>query len=1048
MSLAELSIKRPIFVTCIVLSMLVIGWASFKSLSVDLFPDVNFPVITVTTRYPGAGPAEIETLISKPMEDEISTISGLKRLTSKSLEGVSQVTAEFHLETDVKYAEQEVRDKVSTAKPNIPKEAKEPTIQRLYPSDQPILNVAVSAELQDGKLFDLADQTIKPRLEQVSGVGSVDILGGRKREFQVQVDRKILKARDLSVIGVANQLAAAGQNVPGGKVNEGDKETIFRSMGEFHSTDDIAATLVNMYSNEVPTRIYDIGRVYDTLEDETSRVFVNGKKSLFIEIYRQSGSNTIAVVDGLKTQLTKMGVDLAGLPGHPKLEVIQDGSKDIRANVEDVKETIVLGILLTIIVVYLFLANARSTLITGLALPNSLIGSFILMKIAGFSINVISLLSMSLAVGLLIDDAIVVRENIFRRIEMGENAKKAAIRGTREVQLAVIATTLVVISVFAPVAFMSGVVGQFLKQFGLTVCFAMAISLFDALTIAPMLSTYLAVGSQHGARAQNSGAWAQTVGRVLGGFDRFQNHLENHYEKLLKFTIRRPLVIIIASLGVLLFSFYLVTKIPATFIPDQDNGEFSVELDLPPGNNLDAMNRLSDQADKLIHQNPEVTLTTLTVGGRNGEPNQSSFYVKLVPGKERKRTTQAVRATIRDQLAVMAYANPKVKNYDPTGGAQTQPITFNLITTNQKELEEYSQKILDHMKKDPRLKDVDTTYRPGKPEYQVTTNAKKAEMYGMNTGTIGDEIRAQVEGVTPVKFRENGQEYDIRVRLLPEQRHLGENFNQIYVPNINQRLIRLSDVSKMELREGPATIDRQDRGRYVQLSAALAPGVGQGTILESINHLVHDEMPMPPGMRLSYVGDAENFQEMGTSLVLAFGFAILFIYFVLSSLYESFITPLAIMLALPLALCGAFIALYVTGEMLSLFAILGIVMLLGVACKNSILLVDYTNQLMREGKSRPEALVEACKIRLRPILMTSMALIAGTIPVAIGLTEAAKQRTSMGVAIIGGIISSTLLTLVVVPAAFSYIDRFRVWSGVALARLVGYQTEEQSQDEV
>jgi HAE1 family hydrophobic/amphiphilic exporter-1 len=1039
MSLAELSIKRPIFVTCIVLVMLVVGWASFKTLSVDLFPDVNFPTITVTTRYTGAGPAEIETLITKPMEDEISTISGLKRLTSKSLEGVSQVTAEFRLETDVKYAEQQVRDKVNTAKANIPKEAKEPTIQRLDPSDQSIINFALTADLPDGKLYDLADQTIKPRLEQVNDVGSVDILGGRKREFQVQIDRRILKSRDLSVSGVAAQLAAAGENVPGGKVNEGDKETIFRSMGEFHSTDDIAGTLVNMYSNEVPTRISDIGKVYDTLEDETSRVFVNGKKSLFIEVYRQSGSNTIAVVDGLKAQLRKMGPELDAMPGHPKLEIVQDGSKDIRANVEDVEETIILGIILTILVVYLFLANGRSTLITGLALPNSLIGSFILMKVAGFSINIVSLLSLSLAVGLLIDDAIVVRENIFRRIELGEGAEEAAVKGTKEVQLAVIATTLVVISVFAPVAFMKGIIGQFLKQFGLTVCFAMLISLFDALTIAPMLSTYLAVGAQHGKKA--GGIWHAISHPVLSGFDRFQVWLENRYEKLLRFTVRRPIIVLAASVAVLIATSLSMSRVPATFIPEQDNGEFAVELDLPPGTNLDAMNRLSDQVDHLIHENKEVALTTLTVGGRNGEPNKSTFYVKLLPGKERKRSTQAVRAAVREQLVPFAYANPKVKNYDPTGGAQTQPITFNLIGNDQKTLQDYSTKILERLRHDPALKDVDTSYRPGKPEYQVTTNAKKAELYGMNTGTIGDEIRAQVEGVTPVKFRENGQEYDIRVRLLPEQRHLGENFSQIYVPNINQRLIRLSDVATMELKEGPATIDRQDRGRYIQISAALAPGYGQGDVLSEINRLTTKELPLPPGVRVAFVGDSENFQEMGQSLVLAFGFAILFIFLVLSSLYESFVTPLAIMLALPLALCGAFLALYITGEMLSLFAILGVVMLLGVACKNSILLVDYTNHLIASGKSRSDALVEAGKIRLRPILMTSMALIAGMIPVAIGLNEASKQRTSMGVAIIGGIISSTLLTLVVVPAAFSYIDRFRVWSGAVLTKLVGYQTK-------
>ncbi|MFA6321776.1 MAG: efflux RND transporter permease subunit, partial [Candidatus Omnitrophota bacterium] len=455
--------------------MLVVGWQCFNTLSVDKFPDTSFPTVSVTTTYSGSSPSEIETLVTKPLEDEISTIAGLKRITSKSLEGISQVTAEFQMTVDSRFIEQKVRDKVSKVKPNLPDDADEPTIQKMDPSDQAILQLVLTGDMDDGKLYDVADQIVKPGVERVENVGNVKILGGRKREIHVALDRKLLKERELSVAAVSRKLADSGQNVPGGEVDQGNEQTTFRSLGEFDAVSDIDKTIISFYGNEASTRVSDIGKVYDTLKDETSRVFINGKKSLVIEIYRQSGTNTVAVAEGVLKQLERLKTSFGAIEGNPQIYVLQNASDEIRDNIYDVEQTILIGIILTIIVVYLFLANGRSTIITGLALPNSLIGSFILMKLAGFSLNVISLLSLSLAVGLLIDDAIVVRENIFRKLEGGINARTAAISGTKEVQLAVIATTMVVISVFAPVGMMSGVLGTFLRQFGFTICFAMLI---------------------------------------------------------------------------------------------------------------------------------------------------------------------------------------------------------------------------------------------------------------------------------------------------------------------------------------------------------------------------------------------------------------------------------------------------------------------------------------------------------------------------------------------------------------------------------------------
>jgi HAE1 family hydrophobic/amphiphilic exporter-1 len=1025
MSLADVSIKRPTFITCIVLVMLAVGGLSMSRLGIDLFPDVTFPVVTVTTPYPGAGPSEIENLVTKPLEDEISTISGLKRMTSNSLEGTSRVIAEFTLETDVKYAEQQIRDRVSGAKSKLPLDIKEPVIRRIDPSDQPVLILAVDGNLSEAKLFDVADEWIRPKLQSVGQVGLVEILGGRKREIQVALDRRKLKGREVSASQVAQRIGAAGENVPAGKINEQKNETVFRTLGEFKDPQEIGSTIVSFFGSEVPTTVSQLGVVNDTLTDETSRTFVNGKKSLFLYVYRQSGANTIAVVDALKKQIDKLNTELANAEGKPTITPVRDGSWWIHVNVDDVKESIMMGVVLAVLVVFLFLANGRSTIITGLALPNSLIGAFILMAAAGFTINIMTLLALSLSVGLLIDDAIVVRENIFRHIELGKSSKEAALVGTAEVRLAVIATTLTVIAVFGPVGFLKGVVGQFFKQFGLTICFAMMISLFDALTIAPMLSAYFAGKSaEHG-----SPLWDNTVGIPLRAFSRFQDWLERAYGKTLKVVLRRPLLTLLAAVGVFLGTMSLGKYVAQTFLPAQDAGEFTVALDLPPGANLETMSQVSKRADELMRKNPEVEVSALTVGGRDGEANKAEFYIHLTPAKSRKLNTSQVKDKIRDQLKEIAFANPLVKDYDPVAGGQ-RPFNLNLISFNQAELEAYSAKIIERLKKDPRLKDVDTTLRPGKPEFQIQPDARRARELGVSTRTLGEELRTQVEGLVAAKLRQNGHEYDVRVRLEDDQRNLKDGFASTYVPNINGNLLRLSDVAKPVRAEGLASINRQDRGRLIQLSADITPGAGIGDVINDLrkDFASQGEYKLPSGMRFAFPGQGENFEELGSSIPVAMGFGVLFIFLVLASLYESFITPFTIMLALPLAFCGSMVALFVARESMNIFSMIGIIMLLGISTKNSILLVDYANQLIQEGLSRTDALVKAGMTRLRPILMTTMALIAGTTPVALGLNEASRQRTSMGVAIIGGLISSTLLTLVVVPAAFTYIDRFRIFA--------------------
>lgn len=1022
MNLADLSIRRPIFITCIVILMLAVGYLSMNRLPVDQFPDVTFPVVAVTIQYRGAGPEEIETLIARPVEEEIGTLAGLKTLRSTSQEGFALLIAQFSLETDIKDAEQRIRDRVGSVKRRLPKDIEEPIIRRMDPSDMPVVMVSLVGNLSAARLYDIADDVVKPKLEQVPQVGLVEILGGREREIRVELDRAKLKAFEVSATQVVNRVGASGQNIPAGKIDQGEKQKVIRTLAEFRDLSDIRNTVVNFLGNDRPVTVSDLGRVVDDLKDETSRTLVNGVPAVSLWVFKQSRANTVAVADAVMKRVDQVNKELETRDGKPQLQVVLDGARYIRANVIDVKEAIFIGITLTVVVVFFFLGNVRSTLITGLALPNSLIGAFILMAMAGFTVNIMTLLALSLTVGLLIDDAIVVRENIFRHMEMGSPPVRAAREGTKEVTLAVIATTLTVIAVFGPIAFLQGMVGQFFREFGLTICFAMMISLFDALTVAPMLSAYLG-----GIKAHDGEIAKNPVARMLRAFDRFQTWLENGYGRVLKFSLRRPIIVILSAIAIFISSVALLAFVPKTFLPPQDFGEFSVAIDLPPGASMDATAKVAGEIDKVLRANKEVTRVVQTVGSRNAEANIATFFVYLVPSDQRTMNTSQFKDIVREQLKPFAHANPLVKDIDAVG-AGMRPFSLNITGTDLKEIETVARQVYEKLKNHPALKDPDISYRPGKPEFQAVVDDRRAIQLGVSTAGVGNELRTLVEGTIAAVFREGGKEYDIRVRLAEDQRNIEAMFDKLYVPNLNNSLIRLESVAKPVSTTGPATILRQDRGRYVQISADIAPkGPGMGGAINDVNRIFRDEIKLPPGMGYSFVGQAEDFKDLQNNIQLAVGLGVLFILLVLASLYESFITPFAIMLVLPLAACGAFFALLVTQHSLDIFSMIGLVMLLGVATKNSILLVDYANQRIAKGVERGQAMIEAGKARLRPILMTSFALIAGMLPVAIGLNEASKQRTSMGIAIIGGIISSTFLSLVVVPAAFIYIDRFRAW---------------------
>lgn len=1029
MKIWELSVKRPIFMSCVLVALMVVGIFSYTKLPVELFPEISLPVVVVTTVYPGAGPTEIESLVSKPIEDNLSTVSGIKNVRSVNRESMSVVIAEFNLDIDIKYAEQQVRDKVANIRRQLPDDIEEPTIARVDPAAQPIMILAIKSDLQGSQLFDLAKERVKPLLEQVNQVGQVEVIGGRQREIQIQLDRNKLARREMSVSQIAAGLNNSGQNVPAGKIDKASSsELVFRTLGEFNSIDQIQNTIVSFFGNEVVTKISDVGRVEDTLADAKMKSFLDGKETIFLNLYKQSGSNTIAVADGVFKKVDQINLDLKQLYGENfELVVARDTSRLVWNNVFDVLESIGIGIILTVLVVYFFLGSLRSTIITGFAIPVSLIGSMALLYIFGLTINVMSLLAFSLAVGLLIDDAIVVRENIFRHMEMGKSALKAALDGTAEVGLAVLAVTLAVLSVFGPIAFLSGVIGQFFKSFGLGVCFVMIISLFDALTNAPMLSAYF--GGKHVDIKTQKPKWTNPIRALVIFFDRFQAFLENTYEKFLKFIVRWPSAALLGCIAVVVALAATVPYISKTFLPPSDSGEFIVAFELKPGATLEQMSQETLAAEKVIKEIPEVAQTIVIAGNASGQSYISTVYVNLKAFGDRKKNTSEVKNDVRELLMKKAsHLSPKVKDIDLVGGGQ-RPFVVNIRGQDLEQVREVSTKLFAKLQKNPSLIDPESNDKPGLPEFQIKIDNAKAQYFGVSPAIVGGELRNQIEGAIPAKFRENGLEYDIRVRLQENQRDIEQSYATTRVPNLNGRMVALRDFTTPQKEVGFASINRENRMRFISIEADVAPGgSGMGGVINEINEIFKSkEIELPPGVTYKFVGQAESFQELIVSVLVAGLLGLIFIYLVLASLYESTVTPFTIMLVIPFAIVGGFFGLFVMDSTLDLFSMIGCVMLMGLATKNSIIMVDYINQKLVEGVKLNDAIIQGCKTRLRPILMTSFALVAGMLPVAIGLNEASSQRKSLGIAVVGGVLVSTFLTLILIPAVFSYIERGRKW---------------------
>ena len=1040
----RISIGNPVLATMMMMAFVVLGLFSYQRLRVDQFPDITFPVVVVQTEYPGASPETVETDITRKVEEAVNTINGINSLTSRSYEGQSVVIIEFSLTIDPAQAAQDVREKVALVKTIFRKEVKEPRISRFDPADRPIFSIAIKNAVGKNtynlrELTTVADQLIKKRLENVRGVGSVTLVGGVKREIQIYVKPAEMEALGIGVDQIINAIRNENQELPTGAVRALSNEQVVQVRGRINRPEDFASIVVAKRGGHV-VNLGQVARIVDSQQEQESLALFNGQPTLALDILKAQGENTITVADGLKKTIADLQPTLDALHPGVKMEVIKDGSRQIRVGVENVRRTLIEGALLTILIVFLFLNSWRSTVITGLTLPVALIGTFLFMDMFGFTINMITLMALSLCVGLLIDDAIVVRENIVRHAGMKVNGlykthKDAALEGTAEIGLAVLATTFSIVAVFLPVGFMAGIIGRFFHQFGITVTAAVLISMVVSFTLDPMLSSIWRDPAVHGQTGERRGWYANSIGRVLEKFDQFVQWLSAIYQVALTWSLKHR----VATLVFAIVTFIAGLALPASgligseFVPQADYSETGVVFNTPIGSSLEFTESKALQVERALREMPEVVdvYISINTGTAQGK-NYATAYARLLPRSERKRSTKELNQPLRDKLAsIPGITVTHVGTLDGVGGDNKQ-IRLSILGTDLKQLAKLADEATAKIKAIPGVVDLDSSLKPNKPTIWVEPRRELAADLGIGVTQIGNALRPLLAGEAATTWRApNDENYDVNVRLAPDDRNNINDLSRLMLASTqtnsdgSPRMVPLRQVASIEPAAGANQINRRDLNREVEISANVI-GRSAGQANTEIKRVL-DNMNWQPGYRYQVGGAAKNMQESFNYALSALVLAIVFIYMILASQFGSFLQPIAIMSALPLTLIGVFLSLLLFRSTLNLFSIIGFVMLMGLVTKNAILLVDFANQARKAGAERNAALLEAAHVRLRPILMTTLAMVFGMIPLALGIAEGSEQRAPMGQAVIGGIITSSILTLVVVPVIYTWLDDFANW---------------------
>jgi len=1028
MSLSALSIRRPVLVLMLITFLAVMGLISYFRLPVELFPSVQFPFVTILTSYPGAGPEEVETLISRPLEEQVSSLTNVRRVVSTSAEGSSIVGIEFNLGTDLAAVTADVRQRVDLVKGSFPRDADDPTVQKFDFSTQPIMLLGMGGELGGFELRRLAENVVKPRFERVPGVAAVNITGGRIREIRIEVSQDRLRAHGLSALDIVNALQRENLNVPSGIIRQGQQEFLVRVVGELKTLEEIADMGIAR-PGALPVRLGDLAVIRDTFKDPDRLTHLNGHESVGIGVQKQAGANTVSVADGVTAAIAQLK---PALPPGVDIAVARDDSLLIRDSVNDVQGNLILGSILATVVVFLFLHNIRSTAIIALALPAAIVATYILMYFAGFSLNIISLLGLAIAIGLMVDNAIVVNENINRHLEEERDPKTAARRGAAEIELAVLASNLANVAVFIPIAFMRGLVGQFFRQFGLTVVFANLFSILIGFTLTPMLSS-------RWLRPQSDGVGETgirgRVNRFFARWDRAYDRLAARYRGALSWALlHRGRVLLIAGI-LFVGSIALVASplIGKEFFPQGDFGQFQVDISLPPGVSLAQTDRATAAVEQQIAKLKEVDASFTIVGGSDTGfgftevgTHRAQIFVNLVPREQRARSHEEVMADLRTKVRHVAAATIKIGAQGVAGGAA--PVMIEVTGPDPAVLDRLAMQVKDIVAATPGTTNVDTSLRTGKTEVQVRLDRARLALFGLSTADIGDQLRTNIEGTPMTHYRVAGDEFDITVRAQTADRDALEKLGAMRVGAVNGAAIQLSDVATLQLRRGPVTIDRLNRQRLVNVYASLA-GRPLGAVVSEIQAKMRS-VTVPPAYSVRFGGEAEFQQEAFGDMFFALGLGMLLVYMTIAAQFESLRNPLAIMFSVPLAGIGVFLILLISRTTVNLMSLLGIIMLAGIVVNNAILLIEFTTQLRERGLARREALLQAGQTRLRPILMTALVSIMGGLPVALGLgASGAEIRRPLGIAVLGGMFTSTFLTLFVIPVMYTLLEdlQLRVW---------------------
>ena len=1031
----RVSLKNPVFATMLMAALVVMGLFAYQRLKVDQFPNIDFPVVVISTEYPGAAPEIVESEVTKKIEEGVNSISGINSLTSRSYENQSVVILEFQLSVDGRKAADDVREKVAAIRPSLRDEVKDPKVLRFDPASRAIWSLAVLPDASQGKVPDAvqmtnwAEQTLKKRLENVRGVGSVSVVGGTAREINLYLQPAAMQALGVTADQVVNAVKAENQDLPVGAIRSLEQERMVQIDARMQRPQDFGDIIVAR-KGSTPIRLSQVAQVHDGAEEVESLALYNGQRTLLLSVQKAQDENTIEVINGLAKTLAEMQKQT---PPGIRLEPITDASRPIRVAVDNVRRTLIEGALLTVLIVFLFLNSWRSTVITGLTLPISIIGTFMFMQMFGFTINMITLMALSLCVGLLIDDAIVVRENIVRHVQMGKNAWTASMEGTQEIGLAVLATTLSIVAVFLPIGFMQGIIGKFFHEFGITIVAAVSISMFVSFTLDPMLSSiwHDPAIHAHGAHGKPVTLYDRTLGRITAWFERATDRMSEGYQSILSWSLVHKRKTLLAAFSIFVLSIVMVPMLGTEFVPKADYSETSVTFQTPVGSSLQATEAKARQVEQIIREMPEVRYTVASLNTANAQgKNNANVYVRLVDRKDRSRNVDQLSAALRDRLQhIPGITVTHVGLLDAVGG--NKQIEFSILGNDQKELERIARDVMGRVRSIQGLVDLDSSVKDSKPTIRVDVLRDSASNVGLGTAQIAGPLRTLIAGQTVGNWRApDDQTYDVNVRLAPEVRSHPENLQRLPLVIGSQadgsaRVVQLGQVAHVSESTGSTQINRRDLMREVAINANTY-GRSVGEVSGDIRKVL-DGMQLPPGYSYQFGGSTKNMAESFGYAMSALAMAVIFIYMILASQFKSFLQPLALMTSLPLTLIGVVLALMMFGSSLSMFSIIGVVMLMGLVTKNAILLVDFAIRSREAGMERTEALLMAAKVRLRPILMTTLAMVFGMVPLAFALTEGSEQRAPMGQAVIGGVITSSLLTLVVVPVVYCYMDDLAQW---------------------